>query len=95
MEMYRVIEKPLVTEKGTDMLAEGNWVVFRVNPEANKIQIREAVQKIFDVKVLHVNTQVVRGKRKRFGKTMGQTKTWKKAMVQLKEGDKIQIFEGA
>ncbi len=94
MDMYRVVEKPLVTEKGTGMLADGNWVVFRVNPEANKIQIREAVQKIFDVKVLHVNTQIVRGKRKRFGKTMGQSKMWKKAMVQLKEGDKIQIFEG-
>jgi len=52
------------------------------------------VQKIFNVKVLHVNTQVVRGKRRRFGKSMGQLKTWKKAMVQLKEGEKIEIFEG-
>ena len=94
MDIYQVIEKPLVTEKGSDMLAQGNWVLFRVNPAANKIQIREAVQKIFDVKVLHVNTQIVRGKRKRFGRTMGHTKTWKKAMVQLKEGDKIEIFEG-
>ncbi len=94
MDIYQVIEKPLVTEKGSDMLADGNWVLFRVNPGANKIQIREAVQKIFDVKVLHVNTQVVRGKRKRFGRTMGHTKAWKKAMVQLKEGDKIEIFEG-
>ena len=94
MDIYQVIEKPLVTEKGSDMLAQGNWVLFRVNPAANKIQIREAVQKIFDVKVLHVNTQIVRGKRKRFGKTMGHTKTWKKAMVQLKEGDRIEIFEG-
>jgi len=94
MDMYQVIEKPLVTEKGTDMLSDGNWVVFRVHPDANKIQIREAVQKIFEVKVLHVNTQVVRGKRKRFGKTMGQSKNWKKAMVQLKEGEKIAIFEG-
>lgn len=94
MDMYKVIEKPLVTEKGSGMLAEGNWVLFRVNPEANKIQIRDAVQKIFEVKVLHVNTQVVRGKRKRFGKAMGQAKNWKKAMVQLKEGDKIEIFEG-
>ncbi|MBC8288145.1 MAG: 50S ribosomal protein L23 [Nitrospinae bacterium] len=94
MDMYRIIEKPLVTEKGSGMLAEGNWVLFRVHPEANKIQIREAVQKIFDVKVLHVNTQVVRGKRKRFGKAMGQSKNWKKAMVQLKEGEKIEIFEG-
>ena len=94
MDIYQVIEKPLVTEKGSDMLAQGNWVLFRVSPAANKIQIREAVQKIFDVKVLHVNTQIVRGKRKRFGRTMGHTKTWKKAMVQLKEGDRIEIFEG-
>jgi large subunit ribosomal protein L23 len=94
MDIYKVIEKPLVTEKGTDMLAEGNWVMFQVNTAANKIQIREAVQKIFNVKVLQVNTQVVRGKSRRFGKTMGELKSWKKAMVQLKEGEKIEIFEG-
>ena len=94
MDMYQIIEKPLVTEKGSDMLAAGNWVVIRVHLGANKIQIREAVQKIFDVKVVHVNTQVVQGKRKRFGKNIGQSKTWKKAMVQLKEGEKIEIFEG-
>jgi large subunit ribosomal protein L23 len=94
MDIYQIIEKPLVTEKGSGMLASGNWVVFRVRLGANKIQIREAVQKIFDVKVLHVNTQVVQGKRKRFGKSIGQSKTWKKAMVQLKEGEKIEIFEG-
>ena len=68
MDIYQIIEKPLVTEKGSDMLSSGNWVVFRVHLEANKIQIRDAVQKVFDVKVLHVNTQVVQGKRKRFGK---------------------------
>lgn len=94
MDIYKIIDKPLVTEKGTDMLSEGNWVTFRVNPAANKIEIREAVQKIFNVKVINVNTQVVQGKSKRFGKTMGKMKTWKKAMVQLKEGDKIEIFEG-
>ena len=94
MDMYKIIEKPLVTEKGTDMLADANWVMFRVHPAANKIGIREAVQKIFNVKVLHVNTQMVQGKRRRFGKTMGQLKTWKKAMVQLKEGEKIETFEG-
>jgi large subunit ribosomal protein L23 len=94
MDMYKIIEKPLVTEKGTDMLADGNWVMFQVHPAANKIEIREAVQKIFNVKVLHVNTQMVQGKRRRFGKTMGQLKTWKKAMVQLKEGEKIETFEG-
>ena len=94
MDMYRVINKPLVTEKGTTMLNEDNWVTFKVHMDANKIQIREAVQKIFSVSVLRVNTQIVRGARKRFGKTMGYTKAWKKAMVQLKEGDKIEIFEG-
>ena len=94
MDMYKIVKKPLVTEKGTVMLSEGNRVTFKVHLDANKIEIREAVQKIFNVSVLQVNTQVVRGKRKRFGKAMGQTKSWKKAMVQLKEGDKIEIFEG-
>lgn len=94
MDMYKIVKKPLVTEKGTVMLSEGNRVTFKVHLDANKIEIREAVQKIFNVTVLQVNTQVVRGKRKRFGKAMGQTKSWKKAMVQLKEGDKIEIFEG-
>jgi large subunit ribosomal protein L23 len=94
MDMYKIIEKPLVTEKGTVMLSEGNRVTFRVHLDANKIEIREAIQKIFNVSVLQVNTQIVRGKRKRFGKQMGQSKAWKKAMVQLKEGDKIEIFEG-
>ncbi len=94
MDMYQVVIKPLVTEKGTMMLSEGNWVTFRVHPDANKIDVREAIQKIFSVSVLQVNTQIVRGKRKRFGKTMGQSKAWKKAMVRLKEGDKIEIFEG-
>ena len=94
MDMYQVVIKPLVTEKGTMMLSQGNWVTFRVHPDANKIEVREAIQKIFSVSVLQVNTQIVRGKRKRFGKTMGQSKAWKKAMVRLKEGDKIEIFEG-
>ena len=94
MDLYHVINKPLVTEKGTTMLSDGNWVTFKVHMDSNKIQIREAVQKIFSVSVLKVNTQIVRGTRRRFGKTMGHTKAWKKAMVQLKEGDKIEIFEG-
>ena len=94
MDMYKIVKKPLVTEKGTVMLSEGNRVTFKVHLDANKIEIREAVQKIFSVTVLQVNTQVVCGKRKRFGKAMGQTKSWKKAMVQLKEGEKIEIFEG-
>ena len=94
MDIYQIVIKPLVTEKGTTMLSEGNWVTFKVHTDANKIEIRDAIQKIFTVSVLQVNTQIVRGKRKRFGKTVGHSKAWKKAMVQLKEGDKIEIFEG-
>ncbi|MFQ5450586.1 MAG: 50S ribosomal protein L23 [Nitrospinaceae bacterium] len=94
MDAHRIIEKPLVTEKTTEMQQDGNWVSFRVHIHANKIQIRRAVENIFSVKVLQVNTGVVRGKRRRFGKAMGQTKNWKKAMVRLKEGDKIEMFEG-
>ena len=94
MDMYQVVIKPLVTEKGTMMLSEGNWVTFKVHPDANKIEVREAIQKIFSVSVLQVNTQIVRGKRRRFGKTMGQSKAWKKAMVRLKEGDKINLVDG-
>jgi large subunit ribosomal protein L23 len=95
MQTHRVLEKPLLTEKSTQMQAEGNWVSFRVNPNANKIEIKQAVESIFDVHVLRVNTSVVRGQWKRFGRTLGQSASWKKAMVQLKEGDKIELFEGA
>ena len=92
---YQVLKKPLITEKSTKMLAEGNWVAFRVHPRANKIQIKETVEKIFNVKVTKVNTLVVPGKYRRFGRTIGHTKSWKKAMLRLKEGDKIELFEGA
>ena len=94
MDIYQIVIKPLVTEKGTTMLSEGNWVTFKVHTDANKIELRDAIQKIFTVSVLQVNTQIVRGKRKRFGKTVGHSKAWKKAMVRVKEGDKIEIFEG-
>ncbi len=94
MEIHRVIEKPLVTEKSTEMLQEGNWVSFRVSLNANKIQIKEAIEKQFSVTVLKVNTGIVRGKRRRFGRTLGIGKNWKKAMLRLKDGDKIEIFEG-
>ena len=92
---YQILKKPLITEKSTKMLAEGNWVAFRVHPQANKIQIKNAVEKIFSVTVTKVNTLVVPGKYRRFGRTVGHTKSWKKAMLRLKEGDKIELFEGA
>jgi large subunit ribosomal protein L23 len=95
IETYRVLEKPLVTEKGTLMTESGNWVTFQVNRQANKLQIKEAVESMFKVSVLQVNTLNVKPKYRRFGRFVGKTKQWKKAMVLLKDGDKIDFFEGA
>lgn len=92
---YRILEKPLITEKSTLMLEEGNRVMFQVHRSANKLQIKQAVEKIFNVTVLGVNTQNVKPKQKRFGRNLGFTKATKKAIVTLKEGDKIDFFEGA
>ena len=92
---FQILKKPLVTEKSTQLLADGNWVCFRVDSSANKIQVKQAVEKVFNVTVLQVNTMVVSGKNRRFGKNVGRTKPWKKAMLRLKEGDKIDLFEGA
>ena len=91
---YQVLKKPLITEKTTQMLAEGNLVAFQVYAQDNKIQIKEAVERVFSMTVTTVNTLVVPGKYRRFGKTIGHTKSWKKAMLRLKEGDKIELFEG-
>lgn len=92
-DIYSVIKKPVITEKSTLKAAEGK-VAFWVDPAANKIDIKEAVQKIFNVTVLGVNTQRVPGKVKRMGKFSGRRPVRKKAYVSLKEGDKIGIFEG-
>ena len=93
-ELYRILEKPLVTEKSAQALAETNRVTFRVKRSANKRQVKEAVEQIFSVTVLDVNTLVVKGKFRRQGRSVGRTQTWKKAIVLLKKGDKIDIFEG-
>lgn len=92
--MYYVIKRPLVTEKNS-MLAEKGVYVFEVSPDATKTEIRKAVEKYFRVKVANVNTAVCRdrAKRTRFG--VGRVRSWKKAMVRLKKGEKISLFEGA
>ena len=77
------------------MQEQGNRVMFQVKRSANKMQIKDAVQGIFNVTVLDVNTINVKPKSRRFGKHVGQTKAWKKAIVLLKEGDRIDFFEGA
>jgi len=90
-----VIKGPIITEKGTLVNEVGNQVVFRVNPRANKVEIRQAVERLFKVKVEKVRTSRVLGKTRRVGKTMGRKSDWKKAYVTLAEGGRIDFFEGA
>jgi large subunit ribosomal protein L23 len=93
MNPEHVIKRPIaMTEKAT-RLKEANQVVFEVAIEANKIQIREAVEKLFDVKVTDVNTLIQRGKEKRMGRGVAKRRNWKKAIVTLREGDDIQFFD--
>ena len=94
MKKHQVIQKPLITEKSSRAQADGNQYFFRVDPKANKYDIRRAVEEIFNVKVAEVKTMNVLGKRKRVGKSIGFTSRWKKAMVTLKEGDRIEFLEG-
>jgi large subunit ribosomal protein L23 len=90
--MYRVIQKPVITEKATDDTASRNAYHFQVPITANKVEIRQAVEKLFDVKVLSVNTARVSGKVRRRGYTAGATPSWKRAMVKLGEGQTIEIL---
>ena len=93
MEMRDVLIRPVITEKSAAMMEEGKYT-FRVPLTANKVQIRQAVEKIFNVKVDKVATIRVEGKRKRMGRTVGKRSDYKKAIVTLKAGESIEIFEG-
>ena len=90
---YTVIVRPLVTEKST-LLSSFNKYAFEVMPHANKVQIKQAVEVAFKVRVSAVNTCNVRGKVRRFGRRQSVGRSWKKAIVTLKEGYKIELFEG-
>lgn len=94
-ELFKILKAPRVTEKSTLCLGTGNQVVFSVAPDANKLQIKAAVEKMFKVNVLAVQTARVKGKEKRFGRVMGRRKDWKKAVVRLKEGQSIDFFEAS
>ena len=95
MNTTQVLRKPLLTEKSNNMKADKNIVCFEVARNANKIQIKEAVEKMFGVKVVDVTTANVHGKNRRVGKSLGRKPDWKKAYVKLKEGEKkIEFFEG-
>jgi large subunit ribosomal protein L23 len=89
----RLITAPLITEKGTLVNEQGNQFVFRVRPEANKVEIRKAVEAFFKVKVEKVRTSNYMGKMRRVGKSTGRRPRWKKAYVTLAEGQRIDFFE--
>lgn len=91
----RVVLRPLVTEKSTTLKDERNQVSFEVAVDANKVEVRHAVETIFNVKVTGVRTQMVFGKVKRMGRFRGRQPSWKKAVVSLAPGQKIELFEGA
>jgi len=93
MHSYEVIRRPIITEKNT-ILVEQNKYTFEVDQKANKPLIRQAVEKAFKVEVSSVNVIHVPGKMRRAGRQRGMTKPWKKAIVTLKEGHKIDLFEG-
>lgn len=89
--MKEIIKAPVVTEKSANISADGKKVVLKVSKDANKVQIRQAVEKVFDVKVTNVNTVNVRAKKKRVGRYEGKTKAYKKAIVTLAEGSKLEL----
>lgn len=91
---HQIIRRPLITEKGTELKDHANQYVFAVTRNANKIEIKRAVETLFHVTVLRVRTISVKGKEKRVGRFVGRTPDWKKAVATLKEGDSIEFFEG-
>jgi large subunit ribosomal protein L23 len=93
MHIYEVLRRPVVTEKNSDLMAQNKYV-FEVTKRANKAQIKKAVEKAFKVTVVSINVIIVPSKPRGFGRMKGERPDWKKAIVTLKTGDKIQIFEG-
>ncbi|TRO79172.1 50S ribosomal protein L23 [Trichloromonas acetexigens] len=90
--LHQIIKRPLITEKTSLQKEIGQIVAFEVSVDANKIEIKQAVEKAFDVKVKNVNTSLVAGKVKRVGRQFGKRSNWKKAYVTLEEGSSIDFF---
>ncbi|MGQ9674885.1 MAG: 50S ribosomal protein L23 [Chloroflexota bacterium] len=93
MNVYQVLRRPIITEKNT-LHAAQNKYTFEVAREATKQQIEEAVEKIFKVNVTDVNVSTVPGKMRRIGRNRGMTSPWKKAVVTVQQGQRIELFEG-
>ena len=94
MNHYDMIRRPINTEKTTIQKEEANQVTFEVNRLANRIEIGQCVEKIFNVKVAAVRTMQIKGKVKRRGRTLGKRRDWKKAIVTLMPGERIEFFDG-
>jgi large subunit ribosomal protein L23 len=94
MEVRQVIVRPIVSEKSYALMADGKYT-FRVHDRAHKTQIAQAIEEIFNVHVRSVRTAKVNSKPKRRGLTSGRSRSWKKAIVQLAPGERIELFEGA
>jgi large subunit ribosomal protein L23 len=94
MTPYEVIKKPMITEKSTIQKEASNQVCFEVDRKANRVEIRNAVEKLFGVRVADVRTMQVKGKVKQRGRIVGKRRDWKKANVKLMPGEKIEFFEG-
>ncbi|HEU5088346.1 MAG TPA: 50S ribosomal protein L23 [Roseiflexaceae bacterium] len=93
MNPHQIIIRPLITEKNTNLMSLSKYS-FEVDRNANKTQIRQAIESIFNVRVTKVHTMNVRGKMRRRGREFGYTADWKKAIVTLAAGDRIELFEG-
>lgn len=92
---YDIIRRPIITEKTNIQKEQSNQVTFEVDPRANRIEVQRAIEKIFNVKVANIRTMHVRGKVKRRGRILGKRRDWKKAVVTLMPGERIEFFEGA
>jgi large subunit ribosomal protein L23 len=93
--LYSIVKKPLFTEKGGLLKESQNKLLVEVAKEANKIEIKKAVEEIFKVKVAKISTINEQGKMKRYGKSLGKTSDRKKAIITLKQGEKLEFIEGA
>ena len=93
-EVYRTVIRPVVTEKSSEQYARLREYTFEADPQASKHEIRDAIERLFDVKVTSVRTMVQPSKRRTRGRSQGRRPKWKKALVRLAEGDTIEIFEG-
>lgn len=90
--LHQIIRKPLISEKGNLLKEDSGIVTFEVARDANKVEIKRAIEDAFDVKVKTVNTAIIRGKVKRVGSNLGQRNNWKKAFITLEEGHDIDFF---